>query len=55
MSWTFTVKPKVEDILFQIHDNCIHFGSTYKHYSNFTSQLTLTKHYRNLDLEISFS
>jgi hypothetical protein len=58
MSWTFMVRQvtrEVEAILFQIHDNWIHFGSTYKHHGKFTSQLTRTKHYKNLDLEISFS
>jgi hypothetical protein len=58
MSWTFMVTQvthEVEAILFQIHDTCFHFGSTYKHYGNFTSQLTRTKHYKNLDPKISFS
>jgi len=36
------VTHEVEAILFQIHDTCFHFGSTYKHYGNFTSQLTHT-------------
>jgi len=61
MSWNFIVTQatdEVKAILFQIHDACFHFGSTYKHYGNFTSQLTRTKHYKhykNLDLKISFS
>jgi len=55
MSWTFMVTQAVEVILFQKHDTFFHFGSTYKHYGNFRSQLTRTKHYKNLDLDISFS
>jgi len=57
ISWTFVVTQvthEVEAILFQIHDTCFRFGSTYKHYGNFTSQLTRTKHHKNIYLEISF-
>jgi len=49
MSWTFVVTQmthEVEAILLQIHDTCSRFGSTHKHYGNFTSQLTRTKHYK---------